>query len=116
MCTAEPFVSEFSSFKVTIAIEMLEKNKSPGTEQCGRTGPSRRQYITWCGFEVAGVILLQSYLYTYSLLRGVTFEALYLSSYALSPTMLPLLETFLELLLLNSYQSCFHIFQMSLVS
>jgi hypothetical protein len=26
------------------------------------------------------------------------------------------LETFLELLLLNSYQSCFHIFQMSLVS
>jgi hypothetical protein len=34
-------------------------------------------------------------LYTYSLLRGVTFKVLPLSSYALSLTMLPLLETFL---------------------
>jgi len=34
------------------------------------------------------------YLYTYSLLRGVNFEVLLLNSYALSPTMLPPLETF----------------------
>jgi hypothetical protein len=47
------------------------------------------------GYEVPEIILLQaSYLYAYSLLRGVTFEVLLLSSYALSPTMLPLLETF----------------------
>jgi len=38
------------------------------------------------------------------LLRGVTFQVLRLRSYALSPTMLPLLETFLELLLWNSFQ------------
>jgi len=44
------------------------------------------------------MILLQTYLYTYSLLRGVTFEVLPLSSYGLTPTMLPLLETFLGLL------------------
>jgi hypothetical protein len=37
-------------------------------------------------------------LHTYSLLKGITFEVLLLSSYALSPTILPLLETFLELL------------------
>jgi hypothetical protein len=56
------------------------------------------------------MILLQaSYLYTFSLLRGVTFEALPLSSYALSPTMLSLLETFLELLLWNIFQ-CHHFF------
>jgi hypothetical protein len=49
---------------------------------------------TKCGYEVPGVILLQSYLHTYSLLRGITFEVLPLSSYALSPTMLLLLEIF----------------------
>jgi hypothetical protein len=49
--------------------------------------------------------LQASYLYTYSFLRGVTFEALPLSSYALGPVMLPLLETFLELLLWNSFHS-----------
>jgi hypothetical protein len=27
-----------------------------------------------CGYEVPGIILLQAYLYTYSLLRGVTFN------------------------------------------
>jgi hypothetical protein len=60
---------------------------------------------TWCDYEVPGMILLQaSYLYTYSLPRGVTFEVLPLSSCVLSPTMLPLLETFLELLLLNIFQ------------
>jgi len=40
--------------------------------------------------------LQASYLYTHSLLRGVTFKVLPLSSYALSPTVLSLLETFLE--------------------
>jgi len=47
------------------------------------------------GYKVPGMILLQAHLYTYSLLRGVTFEVLSFSNYALSPTMLPLLETFL---------------------
>jgi hypothetical protein len=45
-----------------------------------------------CGREVLGMILLQAYLYAYSLLRGVTFQVLPLSSNALSRTML--LETF----------------------
>jgi hypothetical protein len=57
-----------------------------------------------CGYEVTGMILLRAYLYAYSLLRGVTFEVLPLSRYAFSPTMLPLLETFLGLLLWNSFQ------------
>jgi len=42
----------------------------------------------WYGYKVLGMILLQAYLYTYSLLRGVTFQILPLSSYVLSPTML----------------------------
>jgi len=58
----------------------------------------------WCGSEVPGMILLHSYLYTYNLLWGLTFEALPLSSYALSPKMLPQLETFLEHLLWNSFR------------
>jgi hypothetical protein len=50
------------------------------------------------GYKVPGMILLQaSYLYTYSLFRGVSFEVLPFSSYALSPTMLLLLETFWNL-------------------
>jgi hypothetical protein len=49
---------------------------------------------TKCCFEVCEIILLQAYLYTYSLLGGVTFEVLPLSSCALRLTMLPLLETF----------------------
>jgi hypothetical protein len=67
---------------------------------------------TSCGYEVAGgMILLQaSYLFTYSLLKWVTFEVLPLSSYALRPKMLPLLEKFLELLLWNSFQCRRHIF------
>jgi len=41
------------------------------------------------------MFLLQGYLYTLQHTeRGVNFEVLPLSSYALSPTMLPLLETF----------------------
>jgi hypothetical protein len=50
---------------------------------------------------------------TFSVLRRVTFEALPLRSCALSPTMLPLLETFLELLLWNTFQ-CHHFFMASL--
>jgi hypothetical protein len=42
-----------------------------------------------CGYDVPGMILLQaSYLCTHSLLRGVTFEVLPLSSYVLSQKML----------------------------
>jgi len=51
-----------------------------------------------CGYEVSGMILLQAlYPYTYSLLKEVTLEVLPLNSYALCPTMLPLLEIFLKL-------------------
>jgi len=39
-----------------------------------------------------------------------------LSSYALSPTILLLLETFLELLLWNIFQCCHHIFWMTSIS
>jgi len=65
------------------------------------------------GYEVSGMILLQALcLYTYSLLRGVTFEVLSLNSCALSLMMLSLLETFLELLSWNSFLWR-HIFWMS---
>jgi hypothetical protein len=57
-----------------------------------------------CGYDVPGMILLQSYLYTYSLLRGITFKAFPMSSYALRPMTLPMSETFLELLPCNSFQ------------
>jgi len=57
-----------------------------------------------------------AYLYTCSLLRGFNFKVLPLSSYALSPMMLPLLETFLELLLWNSFQCHCHIFWMPSIS
>jgi len=69
--------------------------------------------ITRCGYEVSGMILLQAYLYTHSLLRGVTFEVLLLSSYALIPKMLPMLEKFFELQLWNSFQCCRHMCWMS---
>jgi hypothetical protein len=59
---------------------------------------SKRMIWKRGGYEVIGIILLQaSYLYTSSLLRGVTFKVLPLSSYVLSPTTLPLQETFLGL-------------------
>jgi hypothetical protein len=46
---------------------------------------------TRCVNKVHGMYLLQAlYLQTYSLLRGVTFEAFPFSSYALRPPMLPL--------------------------
>jgi hypothetical protein len=65
---------------------------------------------TWtnivCGYEVPGIIFLPaSYLYTHSLLRGVTFKILPLSGYALSLTMLSMLEIFLELMLWESHDS-----------
>jgi len=50
------------------------------------------QISTRCGYEVLGMIILQVYLYTCSLLRGITFEILPLNGYALSPMMLPLLK------------------------
>jgi len=56
-----------------------------------------------CGYEVPVMIALQAYPYTYSLLREVTFEVRPLSSCAFSPTMLPLFETFLDLLLWNNF-------------
>jgi hypothetical protein len=43
-------------------------------------------------------------------MRAVTFKVLPLNSYALSPMMLSLLETFLEILLWNSFQCRRHIF------
>jgi len=52
-----------------------------------------------CGVKVPRMIILQAYLFTYGLLREVTFKVLPLSSYELSTMMLPLLETFLEFLL-----------------
>jgi len=63
-----------------------------------------------CGYGVPKTILLQAYLYIYSLPREVTFELLPLNRYALSITMLPLLKTFLELLLWNSFQWWCHNF------
>jgi hypothetical protein len=66
---------------------------------------------TRCGYyEVPGMILLQTYLYTYNLLRRFTFKVLPLSSYAISPMMLPLVATFLELLLWNSFHWHHHFF------
>jgi hypothetical protein len=62
-----------------------------------------------CGYEVPGIVLLQAYLCTYNLLRSVTFQVPPLSSYALRPMTMPLLETFLELLLWYSFQYRRHI-------
>jgi hypothetical protein len=56
-------------------------------------------HYTRYGYEVPGMTLMQAHLYTFSLLRGITFKVLPFSSYTLSPKMLPLLETFLKLLL-----------------
>jgi hypothetical protein len=53
-------------------------------------------------------LMQASYLYTDSLLRGVTIEVLPLSSHARSPKMLPLLEIFLEYLLWNIFQCYRH--------
>jgi len=53
---------------------------------------------------------------TYSCLRGATFEVLPLRSYALSPTMLPLLETFMKLFLWSNFLWRLEIFWMSSIS
>jgi len=58
---------------------------------------------TWCGYKAPGMVSLQAYVYLYNLLRGFIFEVLPLSSYALIPTMLPLLETFFKLVLWKSH-------------
>jgi hypothetical protein len=71
---------------------------------------SDRMSYTKCGYEVLGMILLQAYLYTYNLLRWVTFEALPLRSCALSPPMLSLFITFLKHLLWDSFQYHHHFF------
>jgi len=47
-----------------------------------------------CGYEVPGMILFQVYLYIYSLLRDVTLEVLPLRNYALSRTMVSVMELF----------------------
>jgi hypothetical protein len=65
---------------------------------------------TWCGNEDFEMILLQAYLYNYSLLKGVTFKVLPMSSYALRLISLPLSKTFLELLLWNTFHCHSHIF------
>jgi hypothetical protein len=54
----------------------------------------RMNASTRCGYEIPGMTLLQAYPYTYSLLGGVNFEVLPLSSHTPSPMMLQLLETF----------------------
>jgi hypothetical protein len=72
--------------------------------------------VTRCGCDVHGMVLLQAHLHYYSLLRGFTVEVLPLSSYALSSTMLPLLETFLELVLCNSFRCLCRVSFMSSVS
>jgi hypothetical protein len=52
--------------------------------------------LAWCDCEGVWMILLQTYLYTYSLLRGVTLEVLLLSNYyAFSPMMLPFKADFI---------------------
>jgi hypothetical protein len=69
-----------------------------------------------CGYDVPGMILLQAYLYNYSLMRGVTFEVLPLSSYALSPMMLPLLEHFWNSCCGRAFNAAVKFLWMSLIS
>jgi len=45
-----------------------------------------------CDYEVSGVILFQAYPYNYSLLKGVTFNVLPLSNYALNQMLLRLMK------------------------
>jgi hypothetical protein len=78
------------------------------------TSEGERLSVQRCGYNISVTILLQAYLYL-SLLRGDIFKVLPFRSYTLSPTMLPLLETFLELLLWNSFQ-CRQIFSVFSVS
>jgi hypothetical protein len=66
---------------------------------------------TRCGYEVPGMILLQGYLYTYNLLRGVTFEVLPLNSYILNDA--ATVANILEYLLWSTFQ-CRHFVSKSL--
>jgi len=59
---------------------------------------SRVSLHTRFSYELPKMILLKAHLSTHSLLRGVIFEVFPFRSYAISPAMLPLLETFLGLL------------------
>lgn len=59
-----------------------------------------------CGYKVTGMTLLQANLYTYSALRGVTFDVIP----SVATHLAQLLETFLELLLWNKFQRCRHFF------
>lgn len=63
-----------------------------------------------CVYEVPRIILLQIFLYTYSLVSVATFKVVHLSSHTLSPVMLPLLETFMEHFFQNNLQCCCYIF------
>jgi len=70
-------------------------------------------FMAWCLVKKAQgqlYFFFTLYLCTYSLLKGVTFEVLHLSSYALSTTMLPLLETFSNSYLLWNNFQCRHNF------
>jgi hypothetical protein len=49
-----------------------------------------RLYTSCCSCKVPGMTLLQAYIITYNLLRGVAYKVLPFNSYALSP----LMETF----------------------
>jgi hypothetical protein len=52
-----------------------------------------------CGYDIPVMILLQAYLYIYSLLGGVMFKSTLLEQLCSLLNDLPPLETFLELLL-----------------
>jgi hypothetical protein len=87
---------------------------APRWRMCGAI-PSLSHTPSWCGTYKVWLWrswnkFIASIPYIYTSLRAITFKVLPLSNYALTPTMLPLVETLLELLLWNSFQCCFHIF------
>jgi hypothetical protein len=90
------FIHITKNLTVTIILIHLQHTKKTGNMNSGGG-------YTRCGYDVPGMILLQACLFTYRLLRQVTFTVLPLSSYAPSSTMLTLLKTCLELLMWNSF-------------
>jgi hypothetical protein len=62
------------------------------------------------GVAMKFMIFFQVYPHAFSLLRVVTFEVLPWSSYAFGPIILPPLETFLQVLLWNTFQCQRHFF------
>jgi len=56
-------------------------------------------------YEVLGMILLQAYLCNYSFRDGSPSKYSPVSAYAISPTMLPLLETIFEILLWKTFSA-----------